>query len=74
MLNFWLGNKVEANKTRHNLPLAMVKSRLKMEENKPRGHKIFVNYAAQIKGDTKNKKIINWKIVIKYTQVTLTIS
>ena len=56
MLNFWLGNKVEANKTRHNLPLAMVKSRLKMEENKPRGHKIFVNYAAQIKGDTKNRK------------------
>ena len=26
-----------------------------MEENKPRGHKIFVNYAAQIKGDTKNR-------------------
>ena len=30
-----------------------------MEENKPRGHKIFVNYAAQIKGDTKNNQLKN---------------
>jgi len=50
MLNSTVTNKIEPVKSRPNLPLAIVKSRMKMEENKPSGSKIFANYAAQIKG------------------------
>ena len=53
MLNCTVSNKIETNKTRHNLPLSKLKSRMKKEENKPSGSKIFANYAAQIRGDAK---------------------
>ena len=62
-----VSNKIEPNKTRHNLPLPIIKSRMKVNEMKPSGSKIFANYAAQIRGDTNIYHLQKFAIKITKT-------